>query len=93
MLLQAEAAVRSHRSRLSRGDDLADAAFGASRKKGHDVLAHPWTAHLPRNAIRVLLGGELQDKDQVTLVDLDDAGGKPARRHDTLNDLRQSLDG
>lgn len=81
------------RSRLGRGDDLTDAALGTSGKKRHDVLAHPWAAHLPRDAIRVLLGRELQDKHQVPLVDLDDAGGKPTRRHDTLDDLLQFLEG
>ena len=42
---------------------------------------------------RVLLGGELQDQDQVPLIDFGNAGGKPARRHDALDDLLQLLDG
>ena len=67
-----------HLSGFSRGDHFADAALGVASEERPDVLSHPWSAHVARNAIRVFRPGELEDQDQMSLIDLRDASRERA---------------
>ena len=76
-------------SGFSRGDHFADAAHYVSpARSGPDVLSHPWSADLARNAIRVFRPGELEDQDQMGLIDLRDASRERLHRRTRAASLR-----
>src|SRR5829696_3718873 len=81
--------TRKRGSGLSCGDDFADAAFRAALEQGDDVLAHPGTAHLARDAIGVFCARKGEYQDQVLLADHRDVGSDPAGIDDALDDVLQ----
>jgi hypothetical protein len=79
-------------SGFSRGDHFGDASLGAAGEQRRDVLPHPGSANLARNAIRVLRCRELQDQDQMRLIDLRDSRREGARIDHELHPLPRRLD-
>ena len=61
-----------HLSGFSRGDHFADAALRVAGEERSDVLSHPRSAHIARDAISVFSRGELEDQDQMRLINLRD---------------------
>jgi hypothetical protein len=78
---------------FSRGDHFADAALGVASEQRPDVLSHPWSADLARNAIRVFRPGELEDQDQMGLIDLRDASRERTCIDDKPHTLPRCLHG
>src|SRR5215207_7439868 len=81
--------TRKRGSGLSCGDDFADPAFRAALEQGDDVLAHPGTAHLARDAIGVFCARKGEYQHQVLLADHRDVGSDPAGIDDALDDVLQ----
>ena len=81
----------SSSSGLSGGEHFPDAAFRVAREERRDVLAHPRSSDLARNAIRVFRQGEPEDQDQVRIVNLCEVSREPAGIDNTLHSLPRCL--